>query len=158
MTLNRKMLEENEMDGYAGYAKVEEYNAGLTRRIAEKYRTAAERLWPQLEAKFTRASQPLSGRALEAATSAIGLACELSVAYKRLLAHHLCDWLVPTTDLLNDRGMMGDGVIDLPQIRQWMEAAGYRGFHEVEIFSTRWWKADPDVVLDTCIRRYRDVT
>jgi hypothetical protein len=54
--------------------------------IAEKYRTAAERLWPQLEAKFTRASQPLTGRALEAATSAIGLACELSVAYKRLLA------------------------------------------------------------------------
>ena len=38
MPLNRKMLEENEMDGYAGYAKVEEYIAGLTRRIAEKYR------------------------------------------------------------------------------------------------------------------------
>ena len=79
-------------------------------------------------------------------------------AHKRLLAHHLCDWLVPTTDLLNDRGMMGDGVIDLPRIRQWMEAAGYRGFHEVEIFSNRWWKTDPDVVLDTCMRRYRDVT
>jgi sugar phosphate isomerase/epimerase len=79
-------------------------------------------------------------------------------ARKRLLAHHLCDWLVPTTDLLNDRGMMGDGVIDLPRIRQWMEAAGYRGFHEVEIFSNRWWKTDPDVVLDTCIRRHRDVT
>ena len=79
-------------------------------------------------------------------------------ARKRLLAHHICDWLVPTTDLLNDRGMMGDGVIDLPRLRQWMEAAGYRGFHEVEIFSTRWWKTDPDVVLDTCIRRHRDVT
>lgn len=79
-------------------------------------------------------------------------------AHKRLLAHHICDWLVPTTDLLNDRGMMGDGVIDLPQIRHWMEAAGYRGFQEVEIFSNRWWKTDPDVVLDTCIRRHRDVT
>jgi len=79
-------------------------------------------------------------------------------ARKRLLAHHICDWLVPTTDLLNDRGMMGDGVIDLPRIRQWMEAAGYRGFQEVEIFSGRWWKTDPDVVLDTCIRRHRDVT
>ena len=56
---------------------------------------------------------------------------------KRLLAFHICDWLVPTTDLLNDRGMMGDGVIDLPRIRSWMEAAGYRGFHEVEIFSAR---------------------
>ena len=77
---------------------------------------------------------------------------------RRLLAYHICDWLVPTTDLLNDRGMMGDGVIDLPRIRQWMEAAGYRGFHEVEIFSNRWWKTYPDVVLDTCIRRHRDVT
>ena len=43
---------------------------------------------------------------------------------KRLLAFHLCDWLVPTTDLLYDRGMMGDGVIDIPRIRSWMEAAG----------------------------------
>ena len=38
-------------------------------------------------------------------------------APSRLLAYHICDWLVPTTDLLNDRGMMGDGVIDLPRIR-----------------------------------------
>jgi sugar phosphate isomerase/epimerase len=79
-------------------------------------------------------------------------------AANRLLAYHICDWLVPTTDLLNDRGMMGDGVIDLPRIRGWMTAAGYRGFHEVEIFSDRWWKADPDLVLDTCIERHRDVT
>ena len=60
---------------------------------------------------------------------------------KRLLAYHICDWLVPTRDLLNDRGMMGDGVIDLPRIRSWMEGAGYAGFHEVEIFSELdWWK------------------
>jgi sugar phosphate isomerase/epimerase len=74
---------------------------------------------------------------------------------KRLLAFHLCDWLVPTTDLLNDRGMMGDGVIDLPRIRSWMETAGYRGFHEVEIFSARnWWKREPDDVLGTVKRRH----
>ncbi len=36
---------------------------------------------------------------------------------KRILAHHICDWLVPTRDLLLDRGMMGDGVIDLRGIR-----------------------------------------
>ena len=43
----------------------------------------------------------------------------------RLLAYHICDWLVPTTDLLNDRGMMGDGVIDLPLIcaRGWKPRA-----------------------------------
>lgn len=76
----------------------------------------------------------------------------------RLLAFHLCDWLVPTTDLLLDRGMMGDGVIDLPLIRSWMEAAGYRGAHEVEIFSANnWWKRDPDEVLATCIERHQTV-
>jgi sugar phosphate isomerase/epimerase len=73
---------------------------------------------------------------------------------KRLLAYHICDWLVPTRDLLNDRGMMGDGVIDLPTIRRWVEATGYAGFQEVEIFSEHdWWKRDPDQVLEVCKER-----
>jgi len=81
---------------------------------------------------------------------------EIARAGKRILAFHLSDWLVPTTDLLLDRGMMGDGVIDLPLIRSWMEAAGYRGPHEVEIFSERnWWKRDPDEVLATCVARHQ---
>jgi sugar phosphate isomerase/epimerase len=76
---------------------------------------------------------------------------------ERLLAYHISDWLVPTRDLLNDRGMMGDGVIDLPRIRSWVEAVGYTGFHEVEIFSELdWWKKDPDNVLATCRQRHRD--
>ena len=54
----------------------------------------------------------------------------------RLLAFHVCDWLTPTTDLLNDRGMMGDGVIDIPRTRGWVEAQGFAGYSEVEIFST----------------------
>ena len=75
---------------------------------------------------------------------------------KRLFAYHICDWLVPTTDLLLDRGMMGDGIVDLRRIRAWMEAAGYAGFHEVEIFSARnWWRRNPDVVLETCKARHR---
>jgi sugar phosphate isomerase/epimerase len=75
----------------------------------------------------------------------------------RLLAYHICDWMVPTTDLLLDRGMMGDGVIELPKIRSWMEAAGYRGPHEVEIFSANnWWKRDPDEVLQTCKLRHQE--
>lgn len=75
---------------------------------------------------------------------------------KRLLAFHICDWLVPTTDLLTDRGMMGDGVIDLPLVRSWMERAGYRGFQEVEIMSSRnWWRRDPDEVLVTCRVRHQ---
>jgi sugar phosphate isomerase/epimerase len=75
---------------------------------------------------------------------------------ERLLAYHICDWLVPTRDLLNDRGMMGDGVIDLPLIRSWVEAAGYAGFQEVEIFSERdWWRRDPDEVLAVCKERLK---
>ncbi|MHB1248535.1 MAG: sugar phosphate isomerase/epimerase family protein [Polaromonas sp.] len=75
---------------------------------------------------------------------------------ERLLAFHVCDWLTPTTDLLNDRGMMGDGVIDIPRIRGWIEDAGFAGYSEVEIFSTaNWWQRDTGEVLDTCIERHR---
>ncbi|WP_348752775.1 sugar phosphate isomerase/epimerase family protein [uncultured Aquincola sp.] len=76
---------------------------------------------------------------------------------ERLLAYHVCDWLTPTRDLLNDRGMMGDGVIELRQLRGWVEAAGYRGFAEVEIFSEHWWQRPGEDVLDTCIARHRSV-
>jgi sugar phosphate isomerase/epimerase len=73
---------------------------------------------------------------------------------QRLLAYHVCDWLSPTRDLFNDRGMMGDGVINLPLIRRWIERAGYAGFQEVEIFSELdWWKRDPDQVLEICKQR-----
>ncbi len=75
---------------------------------------------------------------------------------ERLLAFHVCDWLTPTTDLLEDRGMMGDGVIDLPRLRAAVEAQGFAGYSEVEIFSARnWWQRDGGEVLDTCIQRHR---
>jgi len=75
---------------------------------------------------------------------------------KRILAFHVCDWLTPTRDLLNDRGMMGDGVIDIPKIRGWVEAQGFQGFSEVEIFSTEnWWQRDHSEVLETCIARHQ---
>jgi sugar phosphate isomerase/epimerase len=84
---------------------------------------------------------------------------QIKRAGNRILAHHICDWLVPTRDLLNDRGMMGDGVIDLPRIRGWVEGAGYTGMHEVEIFSELdWWRRDPDEVLRTCVERYRSAS
>lgn len=76
---------------------------------------------------------------------------------ERLLAFHVCDWLTPTRDLLNDRGMMGDGVIELRQARGWMEAAGYAGHAEVEIFSEHWWSRPGEEVLDTCLERHRSV-
>jgi sugar phosphate isomerase/epimerase len=83
------------------------------------------------------------------------LAEQIARAGSRVLAHHICDWLVPTSDLLLDRGMMGDGVIDLRGIRRMVEGAGFFGLQEVEIFSAQnWWKRDPDEVVRTCIERY----
>ncbi len=77
---------------------------------------------------------------------------------ERLMALHVCDWLVPTRDLLEDRGMMGDGVIEIPRIRAWVEAAGFAGYSEVEIFSSaNWWKRPEDEVLATCTERHRSV-
>lgn len=76
----------------------------------------------------------------------------------RLFAYHVCDWRLPTRDLLSDRAMMGDGVIDLPRIRGWVEAAGYVGYSEVEIFSEAdWWQRSGDDILQTCITRHRTV-
>jgi sugar phosphate isomerase/epimerase len=75
----------------------------------------------------------------------------------RLLAFHVCDWLVPTRDILNDRGMMGDGVIDIRSIRGAVEAQGFAGYAEIEIFSNHWWEKPIDEVLRTCIERHRTV-
>ena len=76
----------------------------------------------------------------------------------RLLAFHVCDWLVPTRDLLLDRGMMGDGVVDITHIRAQMEQAGYAGRVEVEIFSRdNWWKRPPAETLQMCAERLQAV-
>ena len=86
------------------------------------------------------------------------LASQIERAGRRILAYHVNDWLVPTTDLLLDRGMMGDGVIDLRGIREAVEAVGYAGYSEVEIFSeNNWWKKPMEEVLATCIERHRAV-
>lgn len=84
------------------------------------------------------------------------LAAQIARAGKeRMLAFHVCDWLVPTTDLLNDRGMTGDGIIDIRKIRGWVEAQGFDGFCELEIFSHRWWARPMDEVLATAIERHK---
>jgi sugar phosphate isomerase/epimerase len=81
---------------------------------------------------------------------------EIARAGKRILGFHVCDWLVPTKDLLLDRGMMGDGIIDLKGIRKMVEGAGYNAPVDVEIFSAEnWWKRDPDEVLRVCTERFR---
>lgn len=104
------------------------------------------------------------------ATGAIGVACDVYHVWwdpelsdqieragkARMLAFHICDWLVPTSHLLLDRGMMGDGVVDIAGIRRKVEAAGFTGLNEVEIFSAdNWWKRDADAVLATIVERGR---
>lgn len=76
----------------------------------------------------------------------------------RILSFHLCDWLADTQDVLLDRGMMGDGVVDIRALRSRIERAGFDGFCEVEVFSAQnWWKKDPADVLDICVERYKTV-
>lgn len=74
---------------------------------------------------------------------------------ERILAFHVCDWLVPTRDLLLDRGMMGDGVADIPAIRALVEAQGFNGYVEVELLSNDWWSRPMDDVITTCLARFR---
>ncbi len=86
------------------------------------------------------------------------LAQQIARTGKRILTYHVCDWLVPTKDLLLDRGMPGDGVIDLRGIRAMVEATGYAGHCDVEIFSAQdWWKRDPAEVLKICLERHQSV-
>ena len=81
------------------------------------------------------------------------LASQILRAGKRILAFHVSDWLVPTTDLVNDRGMPGDGVINIPSIRRLVENAGFNGAIELEIFSPYWWQQDIDSTLDISVDR-----
>lgn len=73
----------------------------------------------------------------------------------KLFAFHICDWNVPTADMLNDREIMGRGCIPLPRIREWVEATGFNGPHEVEIFSHRYWAQDQDSYLNEIIEAYK---
>lgn len=82
------------------------------------------------------------------------LEASVARAGSRILGFHVCDWLRETRDPLLDRGMMGDGVIDLRRLRRAVEAAGYRGPVEVEIFSRLdWWTRPPAEVLAVCRER-----
>jgi sugar phosphate isomerase/epimerase len=74
---------------------------------------------------------------------------------RALLAFHISDWKSPTVDLLNDRGLMGEGCIPVRKIRSWIENTGFRGFYEVEIFSNEYWKQDQSVFLKNIIASYK---
>lgn len=83
------------------------------------------------------------------------LEASLARANGRLSAYHLSDWLRDTQDPRLDRGMLGDGCIDVRSITRWVEATGFSGFHELEILSERnWWRRDPSEAAATGLERY----
>jgi sugar phosphate isomerase/epimerase len=73
-----------------------------------------------------------------------------------LFAFHICDWNSPTVDMLLDRGLMGDGCIPVNKIRSWIEATGFSGFYEVEIFSNKYWQEDQSQFLKKIIKAYKE--
>lgn len=77
---------------------------------------------------------------------------------QKLFAFHICDWKVPTNDLLYDREIMGRGCIPVARIRNWVEKAGFTGYHEVEIFSHEYWSVDQDEYLAEIVKAYRECT
>lgn len=74
-----------------------------------------------------------------------------------LLAFHICDWKYPVEDILNDRGLMGEGCIEIGKISKWVASAGFKGHHEVEIFSNRYWAMDQQQFLKKIIRAYQNL-
>lgn len=79
---------------------------------------------------------------------------QIARATGRILGFHVSDWLVPPPDTLLGRGMMGDGKIDLRLLRSAVEAAGYAGAIEVEIFNRAIWDTPGDEVLHLMKQRY----
>ncbi|MBE3559507.1 MAG: sugar phosphate isomerase/epimerase [Ktedonobacteraceae bacterium] len=79
---------------------------------------------------------------------------QIARAAGHILGFHVNDWLTPLPDVLKGRGMMGDGVIELRRLRGAVEAAGYTGDIEVEIFNQALWEMPGDDVLASLCQRY----
>ena len=79
---------------------------------------------------------------------------EIAALGERIAGYHVNDWLVPATNVLMNRGMMGDGVIELRRIRTEVERAGYRGPIEVEIFNETLWGRPVDEIVQLTKRRF----
>lgn len=80
---------------------------------------------------------------------------ELALLGERIAGFQVCDWTVPLPEgVLTGRGMMGDGCVDLRSLRQAVEAAGYDGLTEVEIFNAGLWQRPGKEVFDLSCERY----
>jgi len=79
---------------------------------------------------------------------------QIARAGRNIVGFHVSDWLVPPPDHLLGRGMMGDGIIQLRRLRQAVDAAGYRGPIEVEIFNQQIWDTPGEQVLELAKARF----
>ncbi len=82
------------------------------------------------------------------------LQSEIMRAGRKIMAFHVSDWKTPTEHILTDRGLMGEGCINIRQIRAWAEQAGFRGFIEVEVFSEKYWKEEPGYYIQRIKEAY----
>jgi sugar phosphate isomerase/epimerase len=79
---------------------------------------------------------------------------QIERASGKIVGLHVSDWPVPLPGILMGRGMMGDGIIELRKLREAVDAAGYDGPIEVEIFNEEIWKHADDGLLELIQRRF----
>ena len=140
--------------------------------IANKVKLAIEPLHPMYAADRSCINRMKEAREVceQLKSEWLGIACdvyhvwwdpdlesEIKLAGKNgtLFAFHICDWKAITADLLNDRGLMGEGAIPLRHIRSLVEKAGFTGLNECEIFSTIHWVKDQHAYLKEIIEAYQ---
>ncbi|MER7106240.1 sugar phosphate isomerase/epimerase family protein [Streptomyces sp. NPDC000229] len=76
-------------------------------------------------------------------------------AQGRIHSFQLADWTTPLpAGVLNGRGQLGDGCIDLRAWRELVDTSGYTGPIEVELFNDDLWARDGVEVLEETVRRY----
>jgi sugar phosphate isomerase/epimerase len=73
----------------------------------------------------------------------------------RIHTFQLADWTTPLPEgVLNGRGQIGDGAIDMREWRGYVEAAGYSGAIEVELFNDVLWARDGRELLAETAERF----
>ncbi|MFF0152776.1 sugar phosphate isomerase/epimerase family protein [Micromonospora sp. NPDC005203] len=80
---------------------------------------------------------------------------QIERAGSRIAAFQVCDWVTPLPEgVLLGRALPGDGCIELRRLREAVDAAGYAGPIEVEVFSAEVWARPGAEVLDAAIAGY----
>jgi sugar phosphate isomerase/epimerase len=82
---------------------------------------------------------------------------DIARAAGRIFGFHLSDWILPILDILNGRGLMGDGYIDFSAILSLVKQAGYHGPIEVEIFNRAFWQLPGPTALSRIKERFANL-